>query len=51
MCIEKLQDFAGRSEPQERGKHEIETILDLAIGVFVHLADHIAYQADREFQS
>ena len=49
--IEKLQDFAGRSEPQERGKHEIETILDFTVGVFVHLADGIALQADREFQS
>jgi len=50
MCIERLQDFAGRSEPQERGEHEIEPILDFTVGVFVHLADGIAYQADREFQ-
>ena len=50
VCIEKLQDFASRSEPRERAKHELKAILDLAVGIFVHFADDIAYQADREFQ-
>ncbi len=46
MGVEKLQDFAGRSEPQERGKDEIKTILDLTIGLFANLANGIAHQAD-----
>lgn len=50
MRVEKLQDEASRSEAQEGRKHEIKTLLDLALGLFVHLATGIAYQTGRQRQ-
>ena len=48
MRVEKLYHLVGRSDPRERRKDEIKTILDLAMGLFVHLAERVAYQASRK---
>jgi nitrate reductase NapE component len=48
MRVEKLHHLVGRSDPQERRKDEIKTILDLAMGLFVHQALRVAYQAARK---
>jgi hypothetical protein len=51
VCIEKLHHFVGRSEPQKRCEDELKTIVDFTVGVFVHLANRIAHQTDRKWQS
>src|SRR6266446_4216091 len=48
--IEKLQHEAFGSDPQKRGEDELNAIVDLTVGIFVHLADGITYQSDRKRQ-
>ena len=45
-CKTLLADLSRRNVLNTR----LQAILDLAVGVFVHLPDGIAYQADRECQ-
>ena len=48
--VAKLEHFVSGSHPQEGGKHEIKTILDLAMGILLDFANRIAHQADRQCQ-
>jgi hypothetical protein len=51
MGIEEPHHLVGRSQPQKRREDELKTIVDFTVGVFVNLADRIAHQADRKWQS
>ena len=51
VLIEPLQDLTRRSEAEKRGKDEIETILDFAVGIFVDPQEGITLQTNRELQS